>query len=402
MPKYKVVEGKKLELALLNLGQSLTRRSPLDLDGARKLWESALDGNKVTEIERNTILHIMKTASQGVTPEARTFLDYWLGEKHVTELKGAQHEVVDNVRCDRPMIQAARHYERTAGGSSVGVRGAEGIWFCALDGRGVTQREKDTLDLILGKYSFEVSAKEFLHQKAAWLSVAAAAVAVDAGGPSLPPTCTILSRPDAVALEVLGPPPLPPPAAPPPSWVSCSSSRAISLAPAVSGEHSGSRSAASSSSAHMAPGSSLALAALARLSHLASGLKRKLGLGSRNAVAAASSQDALALVTGRDPEVPPTKRRRCSLEKITLAKLRKIFARCDRNNDGTVNKRELIISCRENDEVAQFFGLSKTIRQEDGSRTSFENWFQDVDRDGDREICWAELLAYYRHAVSDF
>jgi len=85
-----------------------------------------------------------------------------------------------------------------------------------------------------------------------------------------------------------------------------------------------------------------------------------------------------------------------------LAKLRNIFDRCDINQDGRVNKREMIKSCREDEEIAKFFEVPQVIRQEDGSRCKLEEVFQDIDQDGDREIRWVELLAYYRHQVVDF
>lgn len=85
--------------------------------------------------------------------------------------------------------------------------------------------------------------------------------------------------------------------------------------------------------------------------------------------------------------------------KITLEKLRDIFDRCDINKDGLVNKRELIKTCRQDSEIAKFFDVPSDIRQEDGSRNKLEEVFQSIDTDGDREIRWAELLAYYRHQV---
>merc|ERR1712151_499737 len=103
-----------------------------------------------------------------------------------------------------------------------------------------------------------------------------------------------------------------------------------------------------------------------------------------------------------EKQAPSRKRKRSDEQGISLEKLRDIFDRCDINKDGLINKRELIKSCREDTEVAKFFHLPTTIRQEDGSRAKVEELFQDINKDADREIRWAELLAYYRPLVVDF
>jgi len=104
---------------------------------------------------------------------------------------------------------------------------------------------------------------------------------------------------------------------------------------------------------------------------------------------------------GEESSEPPAKRARDG-QKITLDKLRDIFDRCDLNKDGLVNKREFIKSCRQDEEIAKFFEVPTDIRQEGGSRDRLEEVFQAIDQDGDREIRWAELLAYYKHRVVDF
>jgi hypothetical protein len=76
--------------------------------------------------------------------------------------------------------------------------------------------------------------------------------------------------------------------------------------------------------------------------------------------------------------------------------LLEIFNMCDKNNDGKINKRELIKVCRQDPKVAEFFVLSTHIRQEDGSRDSMEKLFQEIDSDGDRELSWEEFHDYYK------
>lgn len=75
--------------------------------------------------------------------------------------------------------------------------------------------------------------------------------------------------------------------------------------------------------------------------------------------------------------------------------LREMFDRCDQNKDGTINKRELIKILRIDQEVADFFQLPRNIRQEDGSRDSMEKLFQEMDKDGNREVGWEEFRAFF-------
>lgn len=97
-----------------------------------------------------------------------------------------------------------------------------------------------------------------------------------------------------------------------------------------------------------------------------------------------------------------TKRKREEGPGLKLQQLRELFEECDRNKDGIINKRELILACRRCPDVAQFFQVPQTIRQEDASRSKLEKLFQDIDDNNNREMCWAELLAYYKHLVIDF
>merc|ERR1712048_884703 len=80
--------------------------------------------------------------------------------------------------------------------------------------------------------------------------------------------------------------------------------------------------------------------------------------------------------------------------------VRDIISTIDTNHDGRVNKRELIKALRESRDIAEFFGLPRTIRQEDGSRDALERVFQAIDANGDRDITAEELLTY--HGIASF
>mmetsp|Transcript_22611 Transcript_22611/g.43938 ORF Transcript_22611/g.43938 Transcript_22611/m.43938 type:complete len:465 (-) Transcript_22611:68-1462(-) len=461
--KYKTINGVKCEADLLVLGEKLTHDDELSIEGARSIWEEALDGNKITDAERNAIQHIMKNSSHGLTNEAKAFFRYWLNEDTVSNLRGAGCVTIDGVHCDEAMVKVADHFQGRKRGP-LGIRAAEAIWFSALDGRGVTHREKATIELILHKYNFDGPAKGFLESKRFWLTTAADALAAgevcdDEAAPAAPaPDAIILRRADAIGLELSL---LTPPNSP-------SADREVAnAAPSCSTED---QSASSRSLIHMvplfAPGTSVCLHGLAAdsLNHLSGTCEEfddskkrwmvrlstgevkavrphnLLGPGSHvrlHSLADGAFNDLQGTCEGFDdvkqrwavrlgsgevkafkPEnvkvevraekrpgeesAEPPAKRNCNRPKIQLAKLRDIFDRCDINQDGRVNKREMIKACRGDEEIARFFEVPTTIRQEDGSRSKLEEIFQEIDQDGDREIRWIELLAYYRHRVVDF
>lgn len=87
---------------------------------------------------------------------------------------------------------------------------------------------------------------------------------------------------------------------------------------------------------------------------------------------------------------------------IKLEKLREIFDRCDLNKDEQVNKREVIRSCKTYADIAQFFHLPRTIQQESEGRLMLEMLFQEIDKNGDREISWPEFQGYFRNMVVEY
>lgn len=75
-----------------------------------------------------------------------------------------------------------------------------------------------------------------------------------------------------------------------------------------------------------------------------------------------------------------------------------IFKMCDPQDNGTVNKRELIKIVRKEPAVSEFFGIPPDA---ENARDRIEGLFQAIDYDQDREITWDEFLLFYEtHIVS--
>jgi hypothetical protein len=81
-------------------------------------------------------------------------------------------------------------------------------------------------------------------------------------------------------------------------------------------------------------------------------------------------------------------------------RLRELFDQIDVDGSGHINKRELIKALRNTPGVAEFLGLPQAIRQEDGTRTAFERFFQGCDSNDDREISWEELQRAYELSMA--
>jgi Ca2+-binding EF-hand superfamily protein len=75
-------------------------------------------------------------------------------------------------------------------------------------------------------------------------------------------------------------------------------------------------------------------------------------------------------------------------------KLKGLFDELDANHDGTVSRAEFIKALRRRESgVSEFFGLTTTVRQEDGTRDAFERVFQAMDQDSSRNISWDEFVS---------
>ena len=75
-------------------------------------------------------------------------------------------------------------------------------------------------------------------------------------------------------------------------------------------------------------------------------------------------------------------------------KIRAIFQHADRNHNGVISVREMMLALRHDDELAALLHLPSHIHQEDGSRAAFERVFAVFDEGETREITFEEFLAH--------
>merc|ERR1719352_1060269 len=86
-------------------------------------------------------------------------------------------------------------------------------------------------------------------------------------------------------------------------------------------------------------------------------------------------------------------------KKVLEGKLDEIFTKCDSDGDGKISKIELVKACKSDQRLAGFFGLTQTIRAENGINDQMEKIFQAIDKDDSKTITREELFKFFTGAA---
>mmetsp|Transcript_3190 Transcript_3190/g.5702 ORF Transcript_3190/g.5702 Transcript_3190/m.5702 type:complete len:596 (+) Transcript_3190:48-1835(+) len=152
---YKTVNGVKYDRELLEMAEKAAADGQVSFDEAKKLWTSALDGSGVTKVEKRTLEYALKELK--FTDKAAEYLK--------GELKGmaqSYYKTVDGVKYDRELLQQA---EAAVKDGQISVAESRALWESAMDGQGVTQIERLTLEHVLKTMKCTKPAKEFLENE---------------------------------------------------------------------------------------------------------------------------------------------------------------------------------------------------------------------------------------------
>jgi hypothetical protein len=85
-------------------------------------------------------------------------------------------------------------------------------------------------------------------------------------------------------------------------------------------------------------------------------------------------------------------------------RLRAIFDHADKNGDGVISVRELMVALRHDTQLARLLHLPSHIRQEigpDGTRAAFERVFAALDEDHKRLISWKQFFDHIMTSQDD-
>jgi len=99
------------------------------------------------------------------------------------------------------------------------------------------------------------------------------------------------------------------------------------------------------------------------------------------------------------PEPPPASVSEGLSTTMTTARavhedLIRVFKAMDKDKDGNINRREMVIALRKNEEARTLLGLPGHIRQNSPEHTAFELFFQAMDTNGDDSISWLEFESH--------
>ena len=70
---------------------------------------------------------------------------------------------------------------------------------------------------------------------------------------------------------------------------------------------------------------------------------------------------------------------------------RKKFNKMDRNSDGEVDHRELLLALRADKSIADILSMPSKVKASDGTRQTFDDVFKSMDKDASGTISWAEF-----------
>jgi hypothetical protein len=151
MSYYKSIEGVKYDSGLLDRAAALTsgrgdgRISEKD---AEELLKDAMDGGKITRIERRTLEYIL--LNHKCTDNAISYF-----EEHL-------YRVHENAKYDRVLLDAADLALEGRGDGRISLDDAETIWKMVASDSLVTLTERNTIRYICTTYKCTDSARDFL------------------------------------------------------------------------------------------------------------------------------------------------------------------------------------------------------------------------------------------------
>lgn len=163
---YIKIGGVHYKAKLLLRAKEFAKTGPLGLPEVEELWKSAQDGPGVTTTERRTLERIMQ--SHAVSTDALAFLaarldgEHHAPSSHVGGKAGGKGGKIGKVRQEKDLLRLAEAHSRDG---SICLYAAQVLWRSAMDGPGVTDTERRTLEHIMATYAVDEEAKMFLLHK---------------------------------------------------------------------------------------------------------------------------------------------------------------------------------------------------------------------------------------------
>jgi len=156
---YKTIGGTRYDRELLSQAEAFAKDGQISFPEAKLLWESAQDGQGVTDTEKGTLEYI--TEHFKFTDKAATFMQTQLTQLN-SGSHGSYYKVVEGAKCDRRLLEMAEGFAKDG---QVSVAEAKQLWDAAQDGRGVTRFERQTLEHTLQSMKYTAKAAQFMREQ---------------------------------------------------------------------------------------------------------------------------------------------------------------------------------------------------------------------------------------------
>lgn len=151
MSYYKSIEGVKYDSGLLDKADALTSGrgdGRISEQDAEALLKNAMDGGKITRIERRTLEFIL--------------LNYKCTDNAIEYLEGHLYRLVENAKYDRVLLDAADLALEGRGDGRISLDDAETLWAMVASDSLVTTTERNTIRHICKAYKCTDTARDFL------------------------------------------------------------------------------------------------------------------------------------------------------------------------------------------------------------------------------------------------
>jgi len=168
---YETFDGMKLDRGIIDACRTAVMGrgdGRVSADDAKKVFEEAADGSRVTSCERWTLRYCLQEFKW--TEDAQTYLF-----EELKNIKGGQspakkaktsgtsyYETIDGFKCDRGIIDACRESIVGEGDGRVSQEDAQKVWAKAADGKQVTDAERWTVRYCVSAFNFTESAHDWI------------------------------------------------------------------------------------------------------------------------------------------------------------------------------------------------------------------------------------------------
>jgi hypothetical protein len=155
---YKQIDGVKYARDLIEMAEAFAKDGQVSYPEANALWQSALDGQGVTDTEKLTLEYTMKTLKY--TDKAKKFMR----EQLDSGKKQSYYKQIDNVKYCRDLLETAEAFAKDG---RVSEAEAKSLWDQAQDGKGVTETEARTLEYTMTAFNYTDKAAKFMKRSLA-------------------------------------------------------------------------------------------------------------------------------------------------------------------------------------------------------------------------------------------